>query len=115
MIEKARKHPNVMPLHKLEYNVPTPSLIKPEHHKIGIFDKSMMHPIDPDFKERGGVNVRVTDLKEFSINLRLQVWFKDRSIAHSSSCEIREAIIKRFFNLTLSHFLFMSTAKYNFI
>jgi small conductance mechanosensitive channel len=57
----------------------------------------MIHAVDPDFKERGVVNVRITDLKDFSINLRLQVWFKDRSIAHSSGCEIREAIIKRFF------------------
>jgi len=97
MIEEARKHSNVMPLHKVEYSLATPSLIKPEPHKIGIFDKSMLHSIDPDFKEKGGVKVQVTDLKDFSINLRLQVWFKDRSIAHSSGCEIREAIIKRFF------------------
>ena len=94
MIEEARKHPNVMPLHKVEYSVATSSLIKPEPHKIGIFDKSMIHAVDPDFKERGGVKVQVTDLKDFSINLRLQVWFKDRSITHSSGCEIREAIIK---------------------
>ena len=56
MIEEARKHPNVMPLHKLEYSVATPSLIKPEPHKFGIFDKYMIHAVDPDFKERGGVN-----------------------------------------------------------
>ena len=97
MIEEARKHSNVMPLHKVEYSVATPSLIKPEPHKIGIFDKYVIHAVDPDFKERGGVKVQLTDLKDFSINLRLQVWFKDRSIAHSSGCEIREAIIKRFF------------------
>jgi small-conductance mechanosensitive channel len=97
MIEEARKHSNVMPLHKVEYSVAIPSLIKPEPHKIGIFDTSMIHAVDPDFKERGGVKVQLTDLKDFSINLRLQVWFKDRSIAHSSGCEIREAIIKRFF------------------
>jgi small conductance mechanosensitive channel len=97
MIEEARKHPNVMPLHKVEYSLSTPSLIEPDLHKIGIFEKSTLHPVDPDFKERGGIKVRITDLNDFSINLRLQVWFKDRSIAHSSGCEIREAIIKRFF------------------
>jgi small conductance mechanosensitive channel len=97
MIEEARMHSNVMPLQKVEYSVATPILIKPEPYKIGIFDKSIIHAVDPDFKERGGVKVQVTDLKDFSINLRLQVWFKDRSIAHSSGCEIREAIIKHFF------------------
>jgi small-conductance mechanosensitive channel len=97
MIEEARRHPNVMPFHKVEYSVATSNLIKPAPHNVGIYDKSMIRAVDPDFKERGGVQVRVTDLKDFSINLRLQVWFKDRSIAHSSGCEIREAIVKRFF------------------
>ena len=41
--------------------------------------------------------MQVTELKEYSMNLRLQVWFHDRNIARSSECEIREAIIKRFF------------------
>lgn len=98
MIEEARKHRNVMPLHTAEYSDVTPDLIKkPETYKFGLFNTLMIHPIDPDFKERGGINVRVTDVKDSSINLRLQVWFKDRSIAHSSACEIREAVIKRFF------------------
>ena len=33
---------------------------------------------------------------DFAVNLRLLVWFKDRSDAYSSGCEIREAIKKRF-------------------
>lgn len=97
MIEEARKHPNVMPPNKVLYSVLSPSVMAPESHKIGAFNKSILHEVDPDFRERGGVKAQVTDLKEFSMNLRLQVWFHDRSIAHNSECEIREAIIKRFF------------------
>jgi small conductance mechanosensitive channel len=96
MIEEARKHPNVMPPQEVKYNVVKPSLIKSETLRVGFFDSPVLHPVDPDFRERGGVNVSVVELGEFSVNLRLSVWFKDRSIAAGSGCEIREAIKKRF-------------------
>jgi small-conductance mechanosensitive channel len=97
MIEEARKHPNVMPPNEVLYSGISPKLNRPKSHNIGALDKSVFHIIDPDFRERGGVKVQVTELKEYSMNLRLQVWFHDRNIARSSECEIREAIIKRFF------------------
>ena len=96
MIEEARKHPNVMPPQELKYSVVKPSLIKSETLKMGFFDSPVLHAVDPDFRERGEVKVHVTELGDFSVNLRLLVWFKDRSIAYGSGCEIREAIKKRF-------------------
>jgi len=96
MIGEARKHPNVMPPQELKYSVVKPSLIKSETLKMGFFDSPVLHAVDPDFRERGEVKVNVTELGEFSVNLRLQVWFKDRNDAYSSGCEIREAIKKRF-------------------
>ena len=96
MIEEARKHPNVMPPQEVKYSVVKPSLIKSETLKMGFFDSPVLHAVDPDFRERGEVKVNVVELGDFSVNLRLLVWFKDRSIAYSSGCEIREAIKKRF-------------------
>jgi small-conductance mechanosensitive channel len=59
-------------------------------------DSPVLNAVDPDFRERGEVKVNVTELGEFAVNLRLLVWFKDRSVAYGSGCEIREAIKKRF-------------------
>jgi small-conductance mechanosensitive channel len=96
MIEEARKHPNVMPLQEFKYSVAKPSFITIEALKNGLFDSPALHLVDPDFRERGQVKVNVAELGEFSVILSLNVWFKDRSIAYSSGCEIREAIKKRF-------------------
>ncbi|GLI13831.1 mechanosensitive ion channel protein MscS [Methanosarcina thermophila MST-A1] len=96
MIEEARKHPNVMPPHEVKYNVVKPGLIKSDNLKIGLFDSPVLRPVDPDFRERGGIKVSVVELGEFSVNLRMNVWFRDRSVAYSSGCEILEAIKKRF-------------------
>lgn len=96
MIEEARKHPNVMPPQELKYSVMKPSLIKSETLKTGFFDSPVLHAVDPDFRERGEVKVHVAELGDYSVNLRLLVWFKDRNIAYGSGCEIREAIKKRF-------------------
>lgn len=96
MIEEARKHPNVMPPQEVQYSVVKPSLIKSETLKMGFIDSPVLHPVDPDFRERGEVKVNVVELGESSVNLRMNVWFKDRSVAYSSGCEIREAIKKRF-------------------
>jgi len=96
MIEEARKHPLVMPPQTLEYSVVKSSFLKPETLANSLMDLTVLHTVDPDFKERGEVKVQVTELGDFAVNLRLYVWFKDRSDAYSSGCEIREAIKKRF-------------------
>jgi small conductance mechanosensitive channel len=96
MIEEARKHPNVMPPYEMGYSVAKPSLIKSDILKMGFLYSPLLSAVDPDFRERGEVKVNVTALGEFSVNLRLLVWFKDRSVAYSSGCEIRETIKKRF-------------------
>lgn len=96
MIEEARKHPNVMPPQEVQYSVVKPSLIKSETLRMGFIDPPVLHPVDPDFRERGEVKVNVVELGDSAVNLRMNVWFKDRSIAYSSGCEIREAIKKRF-------------------
>jgi small-conductance mechanosensitive channel len=96
MIEEARKNPLVMPPHTLEYSIVKPSFLKPETIANGLMNLTALHTVDPDFKERGEVKVYVTELGDFAVNLRLYVWFKDRSDAYSSGCEIREAIKRRF-------------------
>ncbi len=96
LIEEARKHPKVMSPQTLEYSVVKPSFLKPETLTNGIMDLSVLHTVDPDFRERGEVKVYVTELGDFAVNLRLLVWFKDRSDAYSAGCEIREAIKTRF-------------------
>ncbi|MGB9930130.1 MAG: mechanosensitive ion channel family protein [Methanosarcina sp.] len=98
MIEEARKHPNVMPPQELKYSVAKPSFIKSETLKMAFLDSPVLHAVDPDFRERGEVKVHVTELSDYAVNLRMLVWFKDRSIAFSSGCEILEAIKKRFDN-----------------
>lgn len=96
MIEEARKHPKVMPPQTVEHSVVRPSFLKPETLANGFMNLSVLHTVDPDFRERGEVKVYVTELGDFSVNLRMLVWFKDRSDAYSSGCEIREAIKRRF-------------------
>lgn len=96
MIEEARKHPNVMPPHEVKYSVIRPSILKSDILNMGFLDSPVLNAVDPDFRERGEVKVNVTSLGEYSVNLRLLVWFKDRSVAYGSGCEIREAIKKRF-------------------
>lgn len=96
MIEEARKHPKVMAPQTLEYSVVKPGFLRSETLTSGFMNPSILHIVDPDFRERGQVKVYVTELGEYSVNLRMQMWFKDRSDAYSSGCEIREAIKKRF-------------------
>jgi len=96
MIEEARKHTNVMPHHEVKYSVIKPSLLKSDILNMGFIDAPVLNAVDPDFRERGIVKVNVTELGEYSVKLRLLVWFKDRSVAFGSGCEIREAIKKRF-------------------
>jgi small-conductance mechanosensitive channel len=42
------------------------------------------------------VSVLLTGLGDFSVNLKLFVWLRDRSFAYGAGCEIREAVKKRF-------------------
>ncbi|WP_269849074.1 mechanosensitive ion channel family protein [Methanosarcina horonobensis] len=95
MIEEARKHPKVMSPQTLEYSVVKPSILRPETF-ANVHEPSVLHTVDPDFRERGGIKVYVTELGDFAVNLRMMMWFKDRSDAYSSGCEIREAIKNRF-------------------
>lgn len=96
MIEEARKNPKVMSPQTVEYSVIKPSILKPEGFANGLINPSVLHTVDPDFRERGEVKVYLTELGDFAVNLRMLVWFKDRSDAYSSGCEIREAIKNRF-------------------
>jgi small conductance mechanosensitive channel len=97
MIDEARKHPEVMPPHNVEYSIVKPGLRKSDSTKPGIRNiYPVLHTVDPDFRQRGDVEVYVTELGDFAVNMRLLVWFKDRSVAYSSGCMIREAIKKRF-------------------
>ena len=71
MLEEAKKNPSVM----------------------GLNDIRMTHP-----EVAGGneMKVLVTELGDFAVNLRLQVWMRDRAIAYTTGCELLEAIKKRF-------------------
>jgi small-conductance mechanosensitive channel len=71
MIYEARKHSNTM----------TFSQIKKYH---------------PDMKKEEVVTVRVRELGDFAVILRLLIWVDDRDIAYDTGCDIREAIKKRF-------------------
>lgn len=71
MIAEARKHPEVMSYEDLlKYK--------------------------PDAKPGDEVSVLVTELADFSVNLKLYVWVHDRSVAFDTGCELKEAIKKRF-------------------
>jgi small-conductance mechanosensitive channel len=96
MVEEARKHPKVMTPQILEYSVVKPGLLKSETFANGLMNPSVLHAVDPDFRERGQVKVYVTEFGDSAINLRVNMWFKDRSDAYGAGCEIREAIKKRF-------------------
>ncbi|MDK2892120.1 mechanosensitive ion channel family protein [Methanohalophilus sp.] len=71
MIEEAKKHYNVMTY-------------------------SQIRRYDPSIQEGEEVTVRLTELGDFAVNLRLLFWVEDRSVAYTTGCDIREAIKKRF-------------------
>ncbi|XMB88244.1 mechanosensitive ion channel family protein [Methanosarcina hadiensis] len=97
MVEEARKHPKIMPPHTQEYCVLKPGILKSDI-LANQLNPSIIHTIDPDFRERGKVKIYLTEFEDSAINLRMHVWFKDRSDAYSAACEIREAIKVRFDN-----------------
>jgi small-conductance mechanosensitive channel len=95
MIEEARKHPKVMSPNIQEYCVVKPGILKSEIIANEL-NPSVIHTIDPDFRQRGEITVNLTEFGDSAINLRMLVWFKDRSDAYGAGCEIREAIKIRF-------------------
>lgn len=71
MEDEARKHTNVM-----QY-----------------YDVLLGHP---DVLKGSEVKVRVTELGDFAVNLRLTVWVRNRRLAFDTGCELMESIKKRF-------------------
>lgn len=71
MIDEARKHKNVMAYEDLQ---------KHNSHE----------------KKGDEISVRLTELGDFAVNLRLYVWIKDRSVGFTTGCDLRESIKKRF-------------------
>ncbi|TFH04383.1 MAG: mechanosensitive ion channel family protein, partial [Methanosarcina sp.] len=68
MIEEARKHHLVMPPQTMKHSVIKPSFLKPETLANGFMDLSVLHTVDPDFRERGEAKVYVTELGDFAVN-----------------------------------------------
>jgi small-conductance mechanosensitive channel len=71
MIDESRKHRNVMPFEEIRRYHPT--IAKGEE-----------------------ISVRVTELGDFAVNLRLSIWVRDRSVAYGTGCDLMESIKKRF-------------------
>ncbi|WP_292467763.1 mechanosensitive ion channel family protein [Methanolobus sp.] len=57
---------------------------------------SQLRNYHPDIKKEEVISVRVRELGDFAVILRLLVWVEDRDIAYDNGCDIREAIKKRF-------------------
>lgn len=72
MLEEARRHPDVM-----------------RYEQLARMRRGLKVGDD-------GVNVKVIELADFSVNLRLGFWVRDRPTAWAAGCAIREAIKKRF-------------------
>lgn len=71
MFCEARKHNNVMTLSQLR-----------NYHS--------------DIKKEDVLSVRVKELGDFAVILRLLIWIEDRDLAYDTGCDLREAIKKRF-------------------
>ena len=57
---------------------------------------SQLKNYHPDIKKEDVTSVRVRELGDFAVILRLLIWVEDRDIAYDVGCDIREAIKKRF-------------------
>ncbi len=64
------------------------------HYNVMTYPQIRKH--DDSMREGEEVTVRLIELGDFSVNLRLYFWVEDRSIAYTTGCDIREAIKKRF-------------------
>ncbi len=58
-----------------------------------ILDVAKRHPLVLKSRE---INVRVTELGDFAVNMRLYIHVVSRDVAYSTGCEIMESIKKRF-------------------
>lgn len=65
-----------------------------KHYNVMTFPQIRRH--DDSIQEGEEVTVRLTELGDFAVNLRLLFWVEDRSVAYTTGCDIREAIKKRF-------------------
>ncbi|MEZ5336180.1 MAG: mechanosensitive ion channel family protein [Methanolobus sp.] len=65
-----------------------------KHNSVMTF--SQLKNYHPDIKKADVTNVRVKELGDFAVILRLLIWIEDRDIAYDTSCDLREAIKKRF-------------------
>ena len=50
----------------------------------------------PDVLKERGINVRLTELGDFAMTLRLTFYAPNRGVAYDAGCDIREAVKKRF-------------------
>jgi Small-conductance mechanosensitive channel len=57
---------------------------------------SQLRNYHPDIKKEEVTSVRVRELGDFAVILRLLIWVEDRDIAYDVGCDIREAVKKRF-------------------
>ncbi|HID27692.1 MAG TPA: mechanosensitive ion channel family protein [Methanosarcinales archaeon] len=71
ILEEARKHPDVMSYEEIS------------KHR-------------PDMKRGEELVVRVTELGDFAVNLRLLFWARDRPTAYPTGCDLLETVKKRF-------------------
>ncbi len=71
MIDEANKHENTMSLEQIK-------------------------KYDPTLTEGDCTVVKLTELGDFAVNMRLLFWVEDRSLAYTMACDIREAVKKRF-------------------
>ncbi|MCD4703648.1 MAG: mechanosensitive ion channel family protein [Methanosarcinaceae archaeon] len=51
---------------------------------------------DPTLTEKDCTVVKLTELGDFAVNMKLLFWVADRSLAYTMACDIREAVKKRF-------------------
>jgi len=97
MIEEAKKHPDVMHPGKEEYSVMKPIFPGSELLRSKFLDfHTSLRIMSPTQEDRGEIEVLLTELGDFAVNLRLLIWFRDRSLAYGAGCQIRENIKKRF-------------------
>ncbi|MBP2030511.1 small-conductance mechanosensitive channel [Methanohalophilus levihalophilus] len=65
-----------------------------KHYNVMTYPQIRRH--DDSIQEGEEVTVRLTELGDFAVNLRLLFWVEDRSFAYTTGCDIRESIKKRF-------------------
>ncbi len=88
----------------VNWSINNPEIIWPVNFGIGyssdidkarsiIMEETKRHP--HVLKDRE-INVRLTELGDFAVNLRLNFYVPSRGVAYETGCEIREAVKKRF-------------------